>query len=198
MIRFSHTLLLFIFLSGCRPMTEKKMMASVLKKDKLHVALQPLQAGNKKNIFLIRQKIESFYDVKVTILKGKPIPGKSDEKKSFNAKKIVFYLDQAKEDEFDFVLGITGQKLALNKGIHGFGHKKISIISLYDLKKKKIEIVTICLHQLAKNFGLNNCGKKNCLMNINAKYVNIKTEKKAFCKNCYKNLSRLKKEQCRI
>ena len=193
-----NLLMLLVFVLGCKQVSEKKITVSVMKKDKLHLALQPLQAGNKKYVYLIREKIESFYGFKVTILKGKTIPGKFNEKKSFNAKKIALYLDQSREEEFDFVLGVTGKKLALQKGLHGFGNKKSSVISLYDLKKKKNKLVSICLFQLGKSIGLNNCKKKNCLMNINAENVNLKTEKKAFCKTCFKNLNRLKKEKCRI
>lgn len=185
------------------------------KKESYKVLLIPYKGIKESDKTLIKNTLEGFYNVEVTINESTDFPKEAFvniKTPRYRADKLIKWQKSFLED-YDFVLGYTYSDISTTKrndlgitkepaskyedwGVMGLAYcpGKSCIISTYRLKnnnQKTFEdrLKKVIAHEFGHNLGLKHCPDKSCLMTDAVETVNtIDNAKFELCDQCQKQV----------
>ena len=184
---------------------EKKTVKHLTKVEhQIKIILQPLHKFSQQTLLYLKDSIEQFYPVKVSIASTKEFPSNCYYKprNRYRADSTIKWLKQIKPDSVRTIVGITDEDISTSKGLHkdfgvmGLGYQpgKACVISTVRLRTSAItadqlnqRIFKVVVHELGHNFGLPHCPDQTCIM-VDAEGKMKLDEEKGLCSNCKKKL----------
>lgn len=169
---------------------------------KITVGIYPLGGFKMELMKMIKSEIETFYNFKVVILEGSPLPAHAYYKarNRYRADSLLRYLLQVRPEEIDYIMGLTHKDISCTNGkyadwgIFGYGYMpgKSCVVSDFRLKGNikstahfHERLSKIALHELGHNLGLDHCTSENCFMNdANGTINTVDAEPKRLCNKC--------------
>lgn len=169
---------------------------------KITVGIYPLGGFETELMKMIKGEIETFYNFKVVILEGSPLPAHAYYKprNRYRADTLLKYLLKVCPSNVNYILGLTHKDISCTNGeyadwgIFGYGYMpgKSCVVSDFRLKGN-IKSTThfherlskIVLHELGHNLGLDHCTSKNCFMQDGEGTIKtVDAEPKKLCSKC--------------
>ncbi|MEI8274285.1 MAG: archaemetzincin, partial [Paludibacter sp.] len=169
------------------------------------IRILPLGNVSQTTLFVVKNSLIKFYNLKVEVLPEKPLITDllAKSKTRYEANKIL-----SKFNSDDNLMIITEKDIAIKYkrrnsdewGIFGIGYcpGKTCLVSTFRLKRHATEALfkermeKVCIHEVGHNLGLNHCKfDPKCIMNdANGTISQVDREKLFFCSRCKKLISR--------
>lgn len=155
------------------------------------VALQPLGEIHAAQIELVKEALDSIYEVKIVVLPALPPYQQAFTNfkgPRYRADTTIAILKRTRPDSVDYIMGLTPHDICITKyaadgsikkpahkytdfGIFGLGYRPGTscVVSTYrfgDFSKpiSSERLAKVCVHELGHNFGLTHCPNKKCVM----------------------------------
>lgn len=194
--------LLFISLVSCNTSTQQKKATE--NKPLPFVLLQPLRSFDKSVLLFLKDSIEKFYPVHITIADQKSFPANSYYKprNRYRADSTIDWLRSIRPDSVQLIVGLTDADISATKGtINDFGVMGLGfhpgsacIVSTFRIKKSATSkqnlqqrIFKVVVHEMGHNFGLPHCPDQRCIMADAEGKMKLDLEKD-LCAACRKKL----------
>ena len=180
----------------------------------VHIFIQPLGKVNKEYIDEAVDGINSFYNVRITVLEAKLLPDAAyyAPRKRYRAEKLLDFLENTIDTDAGgnrnkIILGLTEVDISTTKdkyddwGILGLSrlYGGPAVVSTFRLKRTKnkkqiIErLVKVVNHELGHAFGLHHCLSQGCLMqDAKGTIKTVDNESGFLCSECRKFLTDMK------
>ena len=145
------------------------------------VGLQPLGSVRQADLAIAKSAVESFYKVRVLVLKPRALPGSAyyAPRDRYRAEKLLVSLNDERESGCLKILGLTASDVSTEArgvkdwGIFGLGNLSGSacVISTYRMgrgsvssREFSIRLANVVRHELGHTFGLPHCPTPGCVM----------------------------------
>lgn len=155
------------------------------------IGIIPYKGINKKNVVMLQQAVEGYYEVNVKLLNSQPLPKSAfvnTKSPRYRADSLIKIQERTMPKGIDYILGLTERDISTTKrekggsikipesrysdfGIMGLAYcpGNSCVVSDFRLKHKNKEIhfgrfKKVVIHELGHNFGLPHCPDKKCVM----------------------------------
>ncbi len=146
---------------------------------------------------ILMQQVSLFYNCVVTkdITQTLPRMAYYPPRNRYRADAIIYTLKQQANQNIK-VLGFTNKDISITShgvydyGIFGLGYQpgEACVVSSFRLKGDKNKCVSVCLHEIGHNYGLEHCSDVRCIMSNDA---NTRTYSINLCIDCKLILNKL-------
>jgi archaemetzincin len=208
---FLLIIIVLLFFVGFKIYDQPALVYSLSQKDTYKVLFIPYNMVSEKDKAIIKEALESFYKVEVTVNESLDLPKETFiqvKSPRYRADKLIKW-QKTKAKNYDFVIGFTNSDISTSKrndlglikepkskyedwGIMGLAYcpGKSCIVSSFRIKHNNRKIFEdrlkkVVVHEFGHNLGLKHCPNKLCLMTDAVETVNtIDHAKFELCEDC--------------